>query len=178
MPVSGLSTDDGLQMPSLQEIDNDVELELAPEDGVSVFRPHWQIFLPTLVVLAGYGISLLYLWMTGRSDSALFRLCAIIAAVGVPLLAAHAVLRYETVRVQLREASLCYHPGWPKDRLLEIPHELIETIRVKRGIAGRLFGGGTLVIKTSTGGKIAIADLRNPDAIIEHFPQDRWEPPA
>jgi membrane protein YdbS with pleckstrin-like domain len=165
-------------MPALHEIEDQVELEIVPEDGVSVFRPHWQIFVPTAVVLIGYGFSLLYLWASGRSDSALFRLCAIIAAVGVPLLAAHAFLRYETVRVQLKKASLCYHPGWPKDRMLEIPHELIETIRVKRGLAGRLFGGGTLVITTSTGGKIAIADLRDPDGIIDHFPQDRWEPAA
>jgi len=165
-------------MPPLQEVEDHVELELAPQDGVSVFRPHWQIFIPTVIVLIGYGLSLLYLWATGRSDTALFRLCAIIAAVGVPLLAAHAFLRFETVRVQLKDASLCYHPGWPKDRMLEIPHELIETIRVKRGLAGRLFGGGTLVIDTSTGGKIAVADLRDPDAIIQQLPQDRWEPAA
>ena len=165
-------------MPTLHEIENEIELELAPEDGVSVFKPHWQIFVPTIIVLAGYGLSLIYLWMTGRTDTAIFRLFAIVAAIGVPLLAAHAFLRYETVRVQLKKNSLCYHPGWPKDRMLEIPHELIEAIRVKRGLAGRLFGGGTIVIRTSTGGKIAIADLRHPNAIVEHFPQDRWEPAA
>lgn len=165
-------------MPTVHEIENDLEMELAREDGVSVFRPHWQIFVPTVIVLFGYGASLIYLWATGRSDTALFRLFAIVAAVGVPLLAAHAFLRYETVRVQLTKNSLRYHPGWPKDRTLEIPHELIEEIRIKRGLSGRLFGGGTLVVRTSTGGKIAVADLRDPDLIVDHFPLDRWDPAA
>ncbi len=165
-------------MASLNEIDEEIEVELEAAGSGDLFKPHWQIFMPTLVILLSYCASMLYLWATGRADSALFRLFAIVAAVGVPLLAAHAFLRFETVRVLLKPQSLCYHPGWPKDRMLEIPHKLIERIFVKRGLAGKLFGGGTIVIETSTGGRIAIADLRDPDAIIDRFPQDRWEPPA
>ena len=129
--------------------------------------------VPTLVILIGYGLSLLYLWATGRADGALFRLCAIVAAVGVPLLAAHAFLRYETVRVRLYKDRLRYHPGWPKDRVREVPGDLISSVRVKRGLGGRLFGGGTVVIGLSAGGRIAIADLSRPDELAREIGQLR-----
>lgn len=165
-------------MAQLQEIENEAEAELEAAHSGQLFKPHWQIFVPTVIILISYCAAMAYLWATGRVDTALFRLFAIVAAVGVPLLAAHAFLRYETVRVLLKDDSICYHPGWPKDRMLEVPHKLIERIFVKRGLAGNLLGGGTLVIETSTGGRIAIADLRNPDTIVERFPVDRWEPVA
>jgi membrane protein YdbS with pleckstrin-like domain len=156
-------------MAVVHEVEDGIDLEL-PEAGAPVtYRCHWQLFVPTIIVLAGYGFALWYLWMTGRSDLSLFRLFAIVMAVGVPLLAAHAFLRYETVRVQLLPATLRYHPGWPKDMAIEIPRELITGLYVKRGLAGRLFGGGTLIIKTSTGNRIAIADLKNPQDIVSHF---------
>lgn len=154
-------------MPVVHEIKDDVSLELPDDEGSVSFRAHWQIFVPTIVILISYGLSMLYLWATNRVDTNLFRLFAIVAAVGVPLLAAHAFLRFETVRVKLLKNAIQYHPGWPKHMAQEIPMELIEILKVKRGLAGRLMGGGTLIIHTSTGSKIAIADLKDPDKILE-----------
>jgi len=163
-------------MAQLQEIENEAEAELEAAGSGHLFKPHWQIFVPTIIILVSYCAAMAYLWATGRGDTALFRLFAIVAGIGVPLLAAHAFLRFETVRVLLKDDSICYHPGWPKDRMLEVPHKLIERTFVKRGLAGNLLGGGTLVIETSTGGRIAIADLCDPDAIVESVPIGRWEP--
>lgn len=165
-------------MPSLHEIEDTCELEL-PEDGQSMdFRSHWQLFVPTLVILLSYVLCLLYLWLTGRSDSALFRLAALVAGVGVPLLAAHAFLRYETVQVRLDPDAVKFHPGWPKDKAIEVPNDLITAMRVKRGLAGTLLGGGTLIIETAEGTKAAIADLRDPDRIVENFERSRNSPIA
>jgi len=156
-------------MAVVHEVEDGMELEL-PEAGAPVtYRCHWQIFVPTIVVLIGYGLALWYLWFTGRSEMALFRLFAIVMAVGVPLLAAHAFLRYETVRVQLMPETLRYHPGWPKDMAIEIPRELITGLYVKRGLSGWLFGGGTLIVKTSTRNRVAIADLKSPHEIVTLF---------
>ncbi len=160
-------------MPNLQEIENTGELELPDGDDTLDFRSHWQLFAPTFVILVSYLLCLLYLWITGRSDSALFRLSALVAGVGVPLLAAHAFLRFETVRVRLGPEMVKFHPGWPKDKLIEIPNEEITSMTVKRGLSGFLLGGGTLIIETSEGFRTAIADLRDPDAIVRNFEQMR-----
>jgi membrane protein YdbS with pleckstrin-like domain len=160
-------------MAVVHEVEDGIELELPLDDAPVTYRCHWQLFIPTIVVVLGYGFALWYLWMTGRSGGSLFRLFAIVMAIGVPLLAAHAFLRYETVRVQLLADRLRYHPGWPKDMAIEIPIELITGMNVKRGLSGRLFGGGTLIIHTSTGHKTAIADLKNPSEIIANFEQTK-----
>ena len=160
-------------MRSVHDLEDSTELEMPDRPGKKTFRPHWQLFVPTMIILAGYGLSLLYLWATGRSGSGLFRLFAIVAAVGVPLLAAHAFLRYETVRVRLGKQRILFHPGWPRRNAREIPAELVSSVKVKRGLAGRLFGGGTLVIETTTGGRIAVADLRMPDMLAEEIERMR-----
>ena len=136
---------------------------LMPEHPV--FKAHWQVFAPTVAIFLLYGGGLIWMWLTGREDSALFRLFAVILAVGVPILTVHAFLRYETVRVRVSGGKLLHHPGWPKDMPIEVPASVISRIEVKRGLSGRLFGGGTLVIETTTGNRIAIADLAEPDQI-------------
>lgn len=155
--------------PTVHEVEDRVELELPAEGTNAIFTAHWQIFFPTVLIFLLYGAAVLVLWANGRSDTALFRLFALVVGVGVPLLAAHAFLRYSTVRIQLREGLLRYHPGWPKDTPTEIPQELIDRVFVKRGLAGRLMGGGTVVIVTTAGNRIAIADLRDPEAVVRSF---------
>lgn len=156
-------------MPNLHEMEDTIELELPDQGGSKDFRSHWQLFVPTLIILVSYTLCLLYLWLTNRSDSALFRLAALVAGVGVPLLAAHAFLRYETVRVRLGQHAVKVHPGWPKNKGLEIPNDLILEMSVKRGLYGSLMGGGTLIIATSEGTRTAIPDLKNPEVIVELF---------
>ena len=156
-------------MPTVHEMEDQVELELPMQDGMSDFRSHWRLFIPTLVIFLAYGLCLAYLWATGRVDSGLFRMFAIVTAVGVPLLAAHAFLRFETVCVRLEDDCIKARPGWPKDKSIEIPNELVTDIFVKRGLAGRLMGGDTLIIETGTGTQIAIADLEDPEGVVNQF---------
>lgn len=157
----------------IKELEDDGGLEIPDEFGSADFRSDWKIFTPTLVILVSYGISMLYLWAAGRADGALFRLAAIIAGIGVPLLAAHALLRLETICVRLLGDSIQFHRGWPKKNATNIPYDLITNLKVKRGIFGGLFGGGTLVIMTKGGAKIAISDLKYPDQVIALFDEKR-----
>ncbi len=143
-----------------------VEEDSFEAEAGAVHRARWQLFLPTLVITALYAAAWLYLAQTGRSGGGLAKLVLLVIAVGVPLLTAHAFLRHQTIRVQARGDALRYHPGWPRDLPVDLPYALIERIWVKRGIAGRLFGGGTLVIELTTGARVAIADLSDPDAAL------------
>ncbi len=40
---------------------------------------------------------------------------------------------------------------------------MVENVVVKRGLSGRLFGGGTIVLHLTAENKIVIADLAEPD---------------
>lgn len=145
-------------VPHVRTLDDPSVLENARDH---VYRARWQLFLPTLAIAMLYGAAWIYLNNEGRSDSALARLSVIIMAVGVPVLAVHAFLRYQTIRLQLLPTFVRYHPGWPKDVPVDLPYELVEKVRVRRGVIGLLTGSGTLVLHLTTGEKVAIADLSN-----------------
>jgi len=135
----------------------------AQSQGIPLFSAHWHIFAPTIVILIAYSISWLLLAMADMSGTNLARLFIVVMAVFVPLLAAHAFLRYQTIRVQVNDDCLFCHPGWPKDLPIEVPVAMIENVLVKRGLSGRLFGGGTLVLELVAENKIIIADLAEPE---------------
>lgn len=139
----------------------------AQTQGVPLFSAHWHIFAPTIIILVAYSFSWLLLAIADMSHSNLARLFIVVMAVFVPLLAAHAFLRYQTIRVQVNEDCLFCHPGWPKDLPLEIPVNTIKRVSVKRGLSGRLFGGGTLVLQLVAENKIVIADLAEPEKAHE-----------
>jgi len=86
----------------------------AQSQGIPLFSAHWHIFAPTIVILIAYSISWLLLAMADMSGTNLARLFIVVMAVFVPLLAAHAFLRYQTIRVQVnddcraRKGSSCY----------------------------------------------------------------------
>lgn len=135
----------------------------AQSQGIPLFSAHWHIFAPTIIILIAYSISWLLLAMADMSGTNLARLFIVVMAVFVPLLAAHAFLRYQTIRVQVNDDCLFCHPGWPKDLPIEVPVAMIENVLVKRGLSGRLFGGGTLVLELVAENKIIIADLAEPE---------------
>ena len=126
-----------------------------------------QLFLPTAAVGVIYAAAWLYLGNSGKDTHELMRLIFIVMSVGVPLLAAHAFLRFQTVRVQVLANAVRYHPGWPRDVPIDMPLDLIDRVRVRRGLAGLVFGGGTLVMDLTTGQKATIADLGDPSGARE-----------
>ncbi len=139
-----------------------LERREAANSGVPLFAAHWHIFVPTLAIGLLYSLAWLGLALLGKSDTGLARLFIVVMAVGVPLLAAHAFLRFQTIRLQINEGHVLCHPGWPKELPIDVPLEMIESIRVRRGLSGRLFGGGTIIIRLVTGNTVAIADLAEP----------------
>lgn len=154
--------------PAIREVQDVLALE-PTNSKKSIHRADWRVFVPTLIILLAYSAGLLVLWSKGMQDTALFRMFGLVTAIGVPLLAAHAFLRYATIRVQILPKTLRFHSGWPKDTPHEIPRKLITDISVRRGIFGIVFGGGTLAIQTSTGNHVEIADLANPQKILDEY---------
>lgn len=122
------------------------------------------VFLPSLIIICGYGMLLAALALAGRADGAIARLCIAVVALGGPFLLAHAALRRFTTRVDLMPHAAYLHTGFPAGQPFEIPYRLIRRACVKRGFAGRLTGSGTLVVELLDGRRIAVCDLARPDA--------------
>ncbi len=142
----------------------------AKNSGVPLFTAHWHIFVPTMIIAVLYSVAWLVLASVGKSDSGLARLFIVVMAIGVPLLAAHAFLRYQTIRLQVSDGHAFCHPGWPKDLPIDVPLAVIRQVKVRRGLSGRLFGGGTVILDLVTEGNVIVTDLAEPDkakAIIE-----------
>jgi hypothetical protein len=150
-------------VPHAHVVEDVAVFELDEAAAMPVFRARWQLFLPTAAIAILYAAVWLYLYASGRADFALARLVVIVMAIGVPLLAAHAFLRYETIRLQVLPKAVRYHPGWPRDLPTDMPFELIEQVRVKHGLSGLIFGGGTLIMDLTTGDRVAVADLSDPE---------------
>lgn len=136
-------------------------------EGAAAFRPGLPIFAPTVAILLLYASAWIALGFVGKTDSGIARLCLLVMTVAVPLLALHAFLRLQTIRLQVVGDNVRYHPGWPKDLPVDMPLMLIERVAVKRGIAGQVLRAGTLVLQLTTGQKIAVADLGDPDSAAD-----------
>ena len=139
----------------------------ARNTGVPLFTAHWHIFMPTLVIAVLYSAAWVFLAAMGKSDSGLARLFIVVMAIGVPLLAAHAFLRFQTIRLQVSDGHVFCHPGWPKELPIDVPLGVIRDVKVRRGLSGRLFGGGTVVLDLVTEGTVVVADLSEPERAKE-----------
>ncbi len=140
---------------------------LAATEG-DVFLPSKAtLFLPVLVVAAGYAILLTWLWSAGNIGSGIARLAIIVLAVGVPLLFIHALLRYVSIRVRLLDGFVQLNPGFPRRDAANIPYAHIDRIDLKTtGLAGN---SGTLIFRLTQGKKVAICDLDHPVAIRDEI---------
>jgi hypothetical protein len=146
-------------VPHISTLEDSADFEVTP---VHIFTARWQLFLPTIAIALIYSAAWFYLYSEGQHDTSLARLYVIVLALGVPLLGAHAFLRFQTIRVQVLSRGIRYHPGWPRDLPVDLPYDLVERVRIKRGLIGWIIGSGTLVLDLTTGERAAIADLDKP----------------
>lgn len=124
------------------------------------------VFLPSLVIIAGYGLLLLTLVLGGRGDGAIARLCLAVLALGGPFLLAHAALRRFTTRADLLPHAAYLHTGFPAGQPHEVPYDAIRRAFVRHGLAGGLTGAGTLVVELLDGRRISVCDLARADAAV------------
>lgn len=121
------------------------------------------IFLPTILIVGGYAVVFLSLWLFGLGEGGLARLCLLALAVGGPFLVAHAVLRRFTIRVDVMPHAVYVHSGFPRRAPDEISYALIRRLTLVRGPVGRLTGSATLVFEIAGGTRIAVDHLARPD---------------
>ncbi len=140
-------------------------------EALHSYRAHWHIFVPTVVISVLYLVGWVILYFMELSGGNLARLFIVVLAVGVPLLFANAFLRYQTIAIELFESHLKYHTGWPKAEPVVLPYAIVDNVRYSRGLSGRLFGGGTVIVQLLAGEAIGIADVEKPEDAAEKIVQ-------
>ncbi len=130
--------------------------------GLAAFTPSTlALFLPTIVIAALYGGALLLLMHTGQLETALARLLILLVTLGVPLIAAHAFLRFVTIRLQPMVHAVFLNRGFPAAQSAEIPYERIASMEIKRGLIGMLTGSGSLILVLHDGKRLTAAALKD-----------------
>lgn len=134
-------------------------------------RPFWRasaaaLFLPTVVVAGGYAALWLYLMQDGRGSGNLARVSLAVLAIGVPCLLAHAGLRWSTTRLTLRGSHLEAHPGFPARDPVIVAYASITGLRIRRGLAGRLTGAGSLIIERDPEAPVVVSGLTDAEKAL------------
>jgi membrane protein YdbS with pleckstrin-like domain len=140
-----------------------IERKEAESLGVKIYTAHWQLFLPVFFFLFLYALIWLMLSITGQSTSFSARFFIVGAAILLPLLAASAFLKFQTIRLQISEDSIAFSPGWPVDHLSVIKPEDIRNVEVSVSGLSALLGGGNLLIRlVDDNEEIVIPKLADP----------------
>ncbi|PKQ02608.1 MAG: hypothetical protein CVT72_16750 [Alphaproteobacteria bacterium HGW-Alphaproteobacteria-11] len=137
-----------------------------PAAAPVLFRAHWTIYLPSLVVAAVWAF--VYLWADTREPplAAIRSVALAIEAVVVPLLLLHALMRARSLRVAIAAGAIDAQWGFPWRRRLALPLREIAAVQVRPSIAQRLFGGGALALTLGNGKRHLIADLGEPAVVV------------
>lgn len=144
---------------------------LVAGSGKSFHTSITALFLPVGVIAAGYAMLLIWLLLTGSAGSGIARLCIVVLSVGIPLLIAHALLRYFTTQIRPQKHAVLLHLGFPRSEPVEVAYPLIREIHVKRGIGGRIADSGTLLFRLADGRRIAVCDLAQPQIVRDEIDQ-------
>lgn len=137
---------------------------------------HWTIYFPALVVALVWLV--VFAWAAFHQPplAGLRALALAVVALGTPVLAFAAALRARLLSVEIwprgregtqaaAERELVLRDGFARPRSLRVGAREIASIRVRRSLPQRLFGGGALEIKMLSGERVLIADLDRPDAL-------------
>jgi membrane protein YdbS with pleckstrin-like domain len=136
-------------------------------DAGGTFVPStFAVFLPTIIILSGYLAALVGLWLAGRGDGALARLCLLVLVLGGPILVAHALLRRFTARIAVLPLTVTVHAGFPRSEPFTVPYALIRRVTVAHGPVGRLTGSGTLIFEVAGAGRIVVPDIARPSEAL------------
>ncbi|MEM5473921.1 PH domain-containing protein [Hoeflea sp. AS60] len=160
-----------LNSPVMDSADSPIKSSHPASDGAQR-RAVWQasafaLFLPALVVAAGYGALWAALYFNGRGDGALARVCLMVLILVVPSLLAYAGLRLSTTRLTLRGAHLEVHPGFPARDPVSVAYAQVTGLSLRNGLSGWITGAGSLVIERNNGSPVVVSGLSSPNAAMD-----------
>lgn len=132
------------------------------ENGLR-FQAHWTIFLPAITVAALYAGVWVFLLLAGKGESALATLCLLVVLLVVPVLLARACLRYVSFDLRIDADALRYRRGWFRPHWHKLGLDEVSGARAVLSTAGRMLGGGALVLTREVGPPVRLNDVDSPE---------------
>lgn len=128
-----------------------------------VFKAHWSLFLPTMVIALLYLGGWAVLQFGENGGGAIARLMLIVGIVAPPVLLIHAVFRYQTIRLAVYDDTITLRRGAsnPPER---IEGEELTSVSVRRGLIGRWLDVGTLILDRGAKPRTVLRDISQPNA--------------
>ena len=134
--------------------------------GIPHFKAHYSMFMPAAFVSVLYLAFWAFLFFTGSSSGWVAQLFIASLAIVLPLLFAAAFLRYQTVRAQVVDDVLIYHPGWPKDAARHLKVADITSVDLRKDTIDRIFKSGSLVIVGKDGVAVELERLADAETLL------------
>lgn len=137
---------------------------LQPDEQVlAVGRLHWSLYLrPALVLLLAAAIAIGAFWVPDQTGQrAGWYAAAAVAVIGLLLLLVAAIRRHAT-EIVVTDRRVIFKRGVFSRYTVEMHMNKIETVDVDQGIAGRLFGYGTVIIRGTGSGIEPLAGIGHP----------------
>ncbi|MES1991699.1 MAG: PH domain-containing protein [Pseudomonadota bacterium] len=127
-------------------------------------RAHWTIYLPSALVALVWAC--IYVWAAMHGLAGLRSLSIAVGVIGVPCLVFFAAVRARILGVSVQgNGVLTLRSGFLRPREISVGLSEIVSVRVRRSVMQRLFGGGALDVKTMSGERILVNDLDRPEDI-------------
>lgn len=117
------------------------------------------LFLPAALLATGFAIFFLWLELNGLGASTAAHIALMAFIVGLPALLIHAFLRFATIRVQPMTHGLRVQRGFPRNRVISVPWQGIRGLSARSGMAGTIFGSGTLICELHDGRRLVVHNL-------------------
>lgn len=140
---------------------------LQPDERVLVIgRLHWSLYVRSiLVLLLAAAVAIGAFWITNDTGQRVAWLAAAaILVLGLLLLLAAAIHRHAT-EIVVTDRRVIYKRGLFSRYTVEMHMNKIETVDVEQGVAGRIFGYGTVIIRGTGSGIEPLSGIGHPLAI-------------
>lgn len=129
-------------------------------------RTHWSVYLPTLVIVLGWGGVLLWAELHRPALETLRQLALVIEGAGVPLLLVSAWQRARRTGLVVTGTRFRASAGWLRAHYLEGDIADVVSMSVRQSGLQKKLGAGSIDIRLRDGRVLSLDDIASPESVV------------
>lgn len=132
-------------------------------------RTHWSIYLPTLVIVFGWGGVLLWAELQRPALETLRMLALVVEGAGVPLLLVSAWQRARRTGLAVTGTHFTASAGWLRPVRLDADVADVVSMSVRQSMLQKALGAGSIDIRLRDGRELSLNDIASPGEVVRNF---------